>query len=82
MIAQRLLSAISLPAIIGTVVLVAILLAIVAYVVLGWWRRRRPAAPPQAAAPLVPQPAAQPPYPVHSTHPNRAVTLPPGMLRF
>src|SRR5713101_6205687 len=77
MIAQRLLSAISLPAIFGTVLLVAALLAILAYLVLRWWRR--PAPPPRPAVPLQQQPAAQPTYPVDSTQPTRAVSLPPGM---
>jgi serine/threonine protein phosphatase PrpC len=77
MIAQRLLSAISLPAILGTVLLVAALLAILAYLVLRWWRR--PAPPPRPAVPLQQQPAAQPTYPVDSTQPTRAVSLPPGM---
>jgi serine/threonine protein phosphatase PrpC/pSer/pThr/pTyr-binding forkhead associated (FHA) protein len=81
MIAQRLLAAISLPAIFGTLLLVAVLLAIAAYLVLSWWRRRRrwSAPPPKPAEPPLQQPSGQMPFPVDSTQPNRAVTLPPGM---
>src|SRR5205814_9516280 len=78
MISQRVLAAMSLPAIFGVIVLGALAAAIVLFVLYRWWRRRQTTAPP--AAPLLP-PAAQAGavYPVDSTQPNRPATLPPGM---
>ncbi len=82
MISQRIFSAISLPAIFGTLVLVAVVVAIILFVLYRWWSKRQtmsaPPAPPSAPASLAP-PAGVPPYPVDSTQPNRPVSLSPGL---
>ena len=82
MISQRVLAAISLPAILGAVLFVAVVAAIVLFVLYRFWQGRNKKLAPGAAKPI-PQPAALPvaqaSYPVDFTQPSRPVSLPPGM---
>jgi protein phosphatase len=70
---EGIVSLVTLPAIVGSLVLLAVILT-----GLIWWlRRRRVSAPPTVrAAPAAPAPVE---YAIDSTQPNRAVNLPPGL---
>jgi serine/threonine protein phosphatase PrpC/pSer/pThr/pTyr-binding forkhead associated (FHA) protein len=72
---EGILSLVTLPAIVGTLAL----LAVIVVALLWWFQRRRAAAPPARPAAPPPPLAAPSEYPIDSTQPNRAVNLPPGL---
>jgi serine/threonine protein phosphatase PrpC/pSer/pThr/pTyr-binding forkhead associated (FHA) protein len=75
MTVESLISLVTLPAIVGTLVLLALIVA-----GLFWWVQRRRRTPPAASVtPALPMPAATAGYPIDSTQPNRVIDLPPGL---